>query len=395
MIEVIGKNGTAKIMTDMRDEQAITHLYHIMSAGITENSTVRIMADYHEGKGSVIGFTQRLNKSNPRICPSVTGVDLGCRISSMRFDKINNLDFDKIDKWIRGNVPLGAGGYLNGGISSHLKTLIFKNELKSFEDAEKLIKEDGKTGYNMKVNVINQLFSIESGNHFIAINQDKDGKYWLSLHCGSRNFGLVVANIYQTKAIEYCEDNCEKDLKYLDNNTPFLERYLTCVNACQIFSEVNHRLLFDKIGRFLCENFSEDKKFEYNEYITTLHNYIDLENMIVRKGAISARNGEKVLIPFNMRDGISVCIGKGNEEYNFSAPHGAGRIMSRSQAKKVLDLESVKKDMQDHGVFTTSIDYALDEAPDAYKDKDEIIKYIEPTVLVTDVMKEVYNIKGK
>lgn len=395
MIEVIGKNGIAKIMTDMRDELAIAHLYHIMSSGITENSTVRIMADYHEGKGSVIGFTQRLDKNNPRVCPNVVGVDVGCRISSMKLDTIDNLDFSQIDKWIRQTVPLGAGGYVKDGISKDLKSLIIKSELNAFEDAKKLISEDRKAEYEMKVDIINQLFSIGSGNHFIAINQDKDGKYWLSLHCGSRNFGLVVANIYQNKAEEYCDDRCERDLKYLDKNSKYFDRYLTCVNACQIFSEVNHRLLFDKIGRFLCENFSDNKKFEYSEYITTLHNYIDLDNMIVRKGAISAKEGEKVLIPFNMRDGISLCTGKGNEEYNWSAPHGAGRIMSRSKAKKELNLEEVKKDMQAHGVFTTSIDYALDEAPDAYKNKDEIIKFIEPTVDVIDIMKEVYNIKGK
>ena len=158
---------------------------------------------------------------------------------------------------------------------------------------------------------------------------------------------------------------------------------------------INHRLLFHRIKNFLEDEFAEKKTKDYEEYITTLHNYIDLDNMIVRKGAISAQKGEKVLIPFNMRDGIAICVGKGNEDYNYSAPHGAGRLMSRSQAKKNLNLEKVKEDMKKAGVYTTSLDYALDEAPDAYKDKEEIIQFIEPTVEVIETIKPVFNIKGK
>ena len=395
MIEVVGKNGLCKIMTDHRDEEAISHLYRIMSAGITENSNIRIMPDYHEGKGSVIGYTQKLNLSNPRICPNVVGVDIGCRISAIKLSNIQNLDFEKIDKWIRANIPLGAGGYLSNGFPNEYKSLVKKDEYKLFEEAIKLLQEDGKEGYAMKISVLNQLVSIGSGNHFIEINQDKDNNYWLSLHCGSRNFGLVVANIYQYHAEEYCEDKCEKEMRWFDKDCKYFERYLTCVNACQTFSEVNHRLLFHRIKDFLETEFSEKKTKDYEEYITTLHNYIDLDNMIVRKGAISAQKGEKVLIPFNMRDGIAVCVGKGNEDYNYSAPHGAGRLMSRSQAKKNLDLEKVKEDMKNFGVYTTSLDYALDEAPDAYKDKEEIIKFIEPTVEVIETIKPVYNIKGK
>lgn len=394
MIEIHGKNGVAKIMTDMRDEEAISHLYHIMSSGITENSIVRIMADYHEGKGTVIGFTQRLDKNNLRICPNVVGCDIGCRVSSTKLESISEIDFKELDEWIRMYVPLGAGGYIKN-LPKEFKNLISKEDYKLFEDAERLIKEDGKKGYTMKVPVLNQLLSVGSGNHFCAINKDKDNKYWLSLHCGSRNFGLVVASIYQNIAEEYCDFRCEKEMKFLDTGTNFLDHYLLCVNACQKFSEINHRFLTMYISDYIYSESSNLKKPFDLETITTLHNYIDLENMIVRKGAISARDGEKVLIPFNMRDGIAVCIGKGNEEYNWSAPHGAGRIMSRSKAKKMLNIEAVKKDMRNHGVFTTSVDYALDEAPDAYKNKDEIIKFIEPTVEVIDVMKEVYNIKGR
>lgn len=394
MIEVIGKNGLCKIMTDHRDEKAISHIYGIMSSGITENSIVRIMPDYHEGKGSVIGFTQKLDKDNARICPNVVGVDIGCRISAIKMSNIHNLDFDKIDKWMRNNIPLGAGGYLDC-FPNKYKSLIKKEEYKLFEEASKLIEEDGKEGYNMKISILNQLVSVGSGNHFVEINQDKEGNYWLSLHCGSRNFGLVVANIYQHHAEEYCEDLCDKEMKYFDKDCKYFDRYLTCVNACQTFSEVNHRLLFYRIKDFLESEFAEKKTNYFEEYISTLHNYIDLENMIVRKGAISAKDGEKVLIPFNMRDGIAIGVGKGNEDYNYSAPHGAGRLMSRSQAKKTLNLEEAKESMKQHGVYTTSLDYALDEAPEAYKNKEEIMTYIEPTVDVFETIKPVYNIKGK
>ena len=395
MIEIVGKNGLCKIMTEHRDENAISHLYRVMSAGITENSKVRIMPDYHEGKGSVIGFTQELNKNNPRICPNVVGVDIGCRISAIKLSNIHNLDFEKIDNWIRANIPLGAGGYLKDGLPNKFKNLIKKDELNLFEDAAKLIKEDGQEGYEMKVSILNQLVSIGSGNHFIEINKDKNDNYWVSLHCGSRNFGLVVANIYQHHAEEYCKDACELEMRYLDKDCKYFDRYLTCVKACQTFSEVNHRLLFHFLKDFLESEFAEKKTKDFEEYITTLHNYIDLENMIVRKGAISAQAGEKVLIPFNMRDGIAICTGRGNEDYNYSAPHGAGRILSRSQAKKLLNLDEIKEDMKNQGVFTTSLDYALDEAPDAYKNKDEIIKYIQPTVDIIEIVKPVYNVKGK
>lgn len=394
-MKILGRYAEIDIKTENIEEEALKQLYNIASCSAVEGSIIKIMPDVHAGKGVTIGYTQRLNKSDVRICPNFLGVDLGCRISSIKLPTIQNLDFEKIDKWIRENIPLGAGGYIANGLPKSYQSMISKKELELFDNANKLIEEDGNPKYNMKVSILNQLISIGSGNHFIAINQDKEGCYWLSIHCGSRNFGLVVANIYQNKAIEYCNDKCDKDVKFLDSSSPYLQHYLECVHACQKFSEINHRLLTFMISKFLCEEFSNNKKHVTDEYITTIHNYLDLDNMIIRKGAISAQKDEKLLIPFNMRDGIAVGVGKGNEDYNFSAPHGAGRIMSRSKAKQVLDLNKVKEDMKNANVFTTSLDYALDEAADAYKNKEEIIEYIKPTVDISDVMKEVYNIKGK
>lgn len=396
MIEVTGKNGTALIMTDQRDELGISHLYRIMSAGVTEGSVVRVMPDYHEGKGSVIGFTQRLNQFDPRICPNTVGVDCGCRVSSIKLPKMKGIDFIGLDKWIRNTIPLGAGSYKPGGLTNKQLKLLQPIELKKFETAEQLIAMDGKKGMSMKVPVLGQLFSLGGGNHFVSLNRDPDDNVWLSVHSGSRNFGLVTATIYQAHAEELCEDDCVAEMKYLDNSPKmsiYLDHYLQCVDACQAFSEANHRLIMDAVGNYLCD--MQHVRFEILDQVTTLHNYIDLDSLIVLKGSVSARDGERFLLPFNMRDGIALCVGKGNEDWNWSAPHGAGRLMSRSEAKQKLNVGHEKKSMEEAGVFTTSLDYALDEAASAYKDKDMIMKCVAPTADIQFVMKEIYNIKGK
>lgn len=391
-IEVVGKNGTARIMSDARDENAISHLYALMSSGLTEGSTVRVMADYHEGKGAVIGFTQRLNPLDPRICPNVVGVDIGCRVTALELTGCKDIDFQKLDKFIRATIPLGAGRYDTG---SALKFCLLDNvssaDLKLLTNAEELLK--GAYDKPPKPSVPGQLFSLGSGNHYIEVDRADDGNYWLNVHSGSRNFGLQVATTFQAMAVKWCPDRCADELKYLSQEAGELYHdYLTCVQACQTFSVVNHIMILCVLqDYFVANGWAEGD----GEMITTLHNYIDLDNMIVRKGAISAQLGEQVLIPFNMRDGIAVCVGKGNEEYNYSAPHGCGRLMSRSQAKKTLNLDDVKRDMHDSDVFTTSLDYALDEAPDAYKDCSSILDLIGDTVDVLKVLKPVYNIKGK
>lgn len=242
----------------------------------------------------------------------------------------------------------------------------------------------------MKTSVIGQLMSLGSGNHYIELDRGEDGDLWLNVHSGSRNFGIAVASAYQRKAEEYCTRGIN-ELRYLDNGSPYLQRYLTCVKACQTFSEINHLMIMTVLSEYL----TKGKSFDSTEMISTLHNYVDLNDMIVRKGAISAKKGEYVLIPLNMRDGIAICIGKGNQDYNLSAPHGCGRIMSRAQAKKNIDLDKVKQEMKDANVFTTSLDYALDEAADAYKNVDSILGYIKDTVNVVELLKPVYNIKGK
>lgn len=396
MIPIVGKNGTAKILTDERDELAISHLYNIMSYGLTEGSTVRVMADYHEGKGAVIGFTQRLNKDDPRICPNVVGVDIGCRVSALELKNCKPIDYEKLDAFIRNNIPLGAGNYATDStIKKSAMAMAFdKSLLEVLKEAYKMYQLDG--GYSTKTPVCDQLFSLGSGNHYIEIDQSEStGNFWLNVHSGSRNFGLQVATLYQKKAEEYCKDKCPLELRYLDKGSEYYSHYLSAVQACQLFSELNHTMILKILQRYLYETCGEYGRFSEGEHITTLHNYIDLDELIVRKGAISARAGEVVLIPLNMRDGMAVAVGKGNEDYNWSAPHGCGRLMSRSQAKKSLDAAAVKQGMVDAGVFTTSVEYSLDEAADAYKDKDTVLDCIKDTVEIREILKPVYNIKGK
>lgn len=393
MIPVVGKYTEAKVMIDEIESEALSQICHIVSSPVAKNSNIVIMPDTHAGKGCVIGFTQQLDKNDPRVVPNLVGVDIGCNISAVKLNLTKPVDYQSFDNFIRENIPLGAGDYLSGGFPRKYNNFINKNDQQLFEDATKLINEDGKDGYNMKVSIYNQLISVGSGNHFVELGIDSQGYYWITVHSGSRNFGLTVCNIYQRHAESYCEEKCEPDLKYLDKNSEYFDRYLTCVHACQRFSQINHAIILHILTEYLNKMYGD--RSDVLDRVCTMHNYIDIDNMIVRKGAVKSIKGEKLLIPFNMRDGIALCVGKSNIEWNCSAPHGAGRLMSRAQAKKHLNLDQVKADMNLAGVFTTSLDYALDEAPDAYKDSEIIKQCIKPTADIIDLIKPVYNIKGK
>ncbi len=384
MLNLQGRYTSCRIMIDSVDADAMRQLYAIINARLSENTNVVIMPDCHQGKGCVVGFTQKLNAADPRLCPNLLGVDIGCAVTAVRLGAVD-CDPAELDRFIRAQVPLGAGGYLPERDRKMEDKFISKNDYALFADVEAMIAEDGT---EPKVPVLSQLKSVGSGNHFIEVGRDSAGELWLTVHSGSRNFGLVVCNIYQRKAVADCNDRCEKDLKYLDRASRYFDRYLLGVKACQRFSQINHAMILQTIadGFFKCKP---------AETVSTMHNYIDLKEGIVRKGAIRARAGEKLLLPFNMRDGIALCTGRGNEEWNFSAPHGAGRIMSRGEAKEMLDIEAVKKEMAAHQVFTTSLDYAIDEAAGAYKSKELILSCIEPAVEVNDLIRPIYNIKGR
>lgn len=388
MIEVVGKNGTAKIFSDTWEESAVNHLYRIMSSDFTEGSTVRIMPDYHDGIGAVIGFTQKLDKDNPRICPNTIGVDVMCSVSAYELGELENINFVELDKFIREHIGLGAGGYVNNKVRDELVGYA-KDSFSLFKEGEEIIKRDAGKDY-MNRSLESQLFSIGSGNHYIEINKSSSGSYWLNLHCGSRNFGHRMATFYQKKAEEYKIADI-KDLSYLDRGSEYFNSYLKCSEACFHFVSINHRLILSALRNYLT---GSEGLIDSDDIVFTPHNYIELDNMIVRKGAVAAYKNQTFLVPFNMRDGIGIFKGKGNEDYNYSAPHGCGRLMSRSQAKKRLNLDDVKREMKDADIFTTSLDYALDEAPDAYKAVEDVLVHVEDTAELIEILKPIYNIKG-
>ncbi len=395
MLTVNGKFGTATIMTDAIDAEAWSFLHRVMSAGVADGSRISIMPDCHSGTGCVIGYTQRLNPADPRLCPNILGVDIGCNISSLRLELTADIEtparLAELDRFIRAHIGIGLGAYVDKPLNRAERALIRKEEAAAFAEADKLLSSDGGGCEPMVRPILRQLKSVGSGNHFIELGKDWEGAYWLTIHSGSRELGRRVAQVYQRHAVEGCADRCERELRYLDRSSPYFSHYLQAVEACQHFARLNHRLILKTIADFL----QPRRHQREGELVSTMHNYIDSESMIVRKGAVRANAGEKLLIPFNMRDGIALCEGKGNAGWNFSAPHGAGRLLSRAEAKARLDLAAAKADMAAHGVFSTSMDYCLDESAAAYKPMADILARIGPSVRVCNMIRPIYNIKGR
>jgi len=400
MLEIKGKINTAICYATVIEEEAKEQIRRMCDYELTENSRIRIMPDVHAGKGCTIGTTMTVKD---KVCPNIVGVDIGCGMYTLKLAE-RELDFEKIDEACH-HIPSGKNVWEGRQERFDLTNLRCHRSLK---DTKRLERSLGTLG---------------GGNHFIEIDQAKDGTYYLVIHSGSRNLGKQVAEIYQQLAIDlhmgkedYFKQRDEiistykaagrraeiqKALKELQKNyetkeldTPsdlcwlygtFLEDYLHDVAICQDFAcrsrERMAKIILERTGMTALEAFH------------TIHNYIDVEEMILRKGAIAAHAGEKVLIPINMRDGSVIALGKGNPEWNYSAPHGAGRVMSRSKAKEALNLEEYKEAMK--GIYTTSVNEStLDEAPMAYKSLENIIDVIRDSVEIIDIMKPVYNFKA-
>ena len=404
-----------KIFTDNIEEQAVKDIDAFMELDAFKDSKVRIMPDVHAGKGCVIGFTATIKD---KIIPNVVGVDIGCGMYCVPLGKIE-LDLKKIDKVIREKVPHGQSAHDSSAEKFITVSLNRSDILIGRLECYKELK-----------NVNHLLYSIGTlggGNHFIEIDVDAEGNKYLVIHTGSRNLGKQVCEIYQRKAIKNCSrtahyneflkelvrvckesgnaeiipsvvksvrtvekmETIPDDLCYVDGE--LMDDYLYDMEICQHWAMRNR----ETIAAIIWENAIWDGTYPQDRPtgFHTMHNYLDTENMIVRKGAISAKKGEKVLIPMNMRDGSLICIGKGNEDWNCSAPHGAGRIMSRAKAKETLNLDDYKASM--NGIFTTSVSKdTLDEAPMVYKPMDEIISKIGNTVEIVDIIKPIYNFKS-
>ena len=400
MFEIRGKVNTAVCYAKVVEEEAIEQIRRMCDYPMTEGSRIRIMPDVHAGSGCTIGTTMTIID---KAVPNVVGVDIGCGMYTVRLREAE-IDFEKLDAAAH-YIPSGLNVWDGRVEKFDLTGLRCYRELK---DAGRLERSLGTLG---------------GGNHFIEVDRAPDGTNYLVIHSGSRNLGKQVALLYQKLAVDlnkgigawleardeiirtYKEQGrrseIQKALKQLkwdqENLEPtipadlcwlygkYLEDYLHDVEICQAFARRSR----EKMAEILMER----SGLTGEESFHTIHNYIDTEEMILRKGAIAAHAGEKVLIPINMRDGSVLAIGKGNPEWNYSAPHGAGRIMSRTAAKNTLSMDEYRETMK--GVYTTSVnDNTLDEAPMAYKSLEDIIDVIRDSVDVVDILRPVYNFKA-
>lgn len=374
MLYYKAKYNGAKVFIDSLDEETVKQIYAFLNHPAFANSKIRIMPDTHAGKGSVIGFTMTMNEY---VIPNVVGVDIGCGMLMHKLDT-KEIDFAKLDEFIKKNIPSGFSIHNQKGKEKNKKQTgeCFR------EGIELLSIKIGQT-----VDPIASLGTLGGGNHFIEIDRHEDN-YYLIIHTGSRNFGLSVCAYHQKKAKGLMNKmfigDAYKEREFLPMEEGGKE-YLIDMRAAQEYAILNRRLILECILHDFFHQDTIDKR-------ECIHNYIGSDN-IIRKGAISAYEGEKVIIPLNMRDGVIVGTGKGNADWNFSAPHGAGRILSRKKAKSELTVEGFKESME--GIYTSCVNKdTLDESPMAYKDSDMIIEAIKDTVDIDFIMAPVYNFKA-
>jgi RNA-splicing ligase RtcB len=378
-------------MIDEVDEATMSQIYTFLNHPAFAHTYIAIMPDCHAGAGAVIGFTSKLNEY---IIPNVVGVDIGCGIEAFKLVGIKEIDFDKLDKFIRKHIPSGFsrhGRPLDRNWENFSRYRSCINKINNISDITEQNFDD----------VHCQLQTLGGGNHFIEIDKDEEGNFWLVIHTGSRNFGLKVAKFYQDKACKLMDKMLIKDnvkgLEYLPFGYGGGE-YLDAMDVAQEFARTNRELIAAKILEdFFDIHIRPEGLHKVSsdgvEIIRSVHNYINLADGIIRKGAISAHVGEKLLIPLNMRDGIIFGTGKGNSKWNFSAPHGAGRIYSRSQAKKELSFDEFKETME--GIWSSCIsESTLDESPMAYKDGSAIVGSVDETTTIDFIAKPVYNFKA-
>ncbi len=398
MFELYGKYANAKVFTDVIDETAVSQIMAILNQPFSKDQRVRIMPDVHAGKGCTVGTTLTVTD---KAVPSLVGVDIGCGMETVRL-KSRDIDPEKLDKLIRAAIPSGFATRKKPHPYAAKARLSSLYCLK-FIDLEKDILCLGTLG---------------GGNHFIEADRGDDGALYIVIHSGSRHLGKDVAMHYQKAAYERLNGSAEEDVKrlaerlkkqgkahFINNEITKLkntkrtevpkaytyvegelfEKYIHDMKIVQDFAVLNRRAMINEIVQGL--------ELEIEDSFTTIHNYIDTEKMILRKGAVSAQKGERLIIPINMRDGSLICTGKGCADWNFSAPHGAGRLFSRSDAKELFTVEEYKEQMR--GIYTTSVcGCTLDESPMAYKTMEDITKNIGDTVDITEIIKPVYNFKA-
>lgn len=404
-MELKNKMGNVvKIYAKTIEQACIDQLKSLIDNPAYENETVRIMPDTHAGKGSVIGFTSTYSD---KIVPNTVGVDISCGMLCVNLGKVD-IDLEAFDNLIRLKIPSGMA--VREGKVVDFKQLEKLKCYRELKDSRRIVRSIGTLG---------------GGNHFIELDRSESGDIYLVIHTGSRNLGKQVCDHYQKIAVDLChgkeklyeereriireykrqgrKNEIQKALKGLKCETveckipdeqcylygQFMSDYIHDVVICAEFAHLNRVTIAD----IIVSKYFKGKSLKDFEWFETLHNYIDTKHGLIRKGAISAMEGEKVIIPMNMRDGSLICIGKGNEDWNCSAPHGAGRLMSRSKAKDEIALEDFEKSME--GIYTTSVCRGtIDESPMAYKPMNEILSAIGDTAEVVEIIKPIYNFKA-
>lgn len=394
MFELRGKYNSAKVFTDNVDNETISQVMALLNTTAAAGSQIRIMPDTHAGAGCVIGTTMTLQN---HIVPNLVGYDIGCGMRAARLSE-TEIDFATLDRVIAERVP--------SGFDIH-DTAIARADID-----ELLISVNTDRAQH-------SLGTLGGGNHFIEVDRDAAGRLWLVIHTGSRHLGVEVCKEYQQMAVRSCEPkrlffddirnlimtykeqgrekeiqsalrelqesrgNIPADLCYLEGEQ--FRSYIHDMKIVQRYAYVNRTTILEQIV--------DGMGLHVDDSFDTVHNYIDCDHMVLRKGAISAQLGERVIIPMNMRDGSLICIGKGNPDWNCSAPHGAGRVLSRSQAKDAVSMDEFTESMK--GIYTTSVcESTVDESPMVYKPAEEIIANISDTVTVEDVIKPIYNYKA-
>lgn len=388
MFELSGKYGKANVYAETIDDSCISQIYGFLNNPITKDVKVAVMPDANTGKGSTVGFTQEIKD---KVNPSMVSVDVGCGMLVLKVSKEFHMDLPKLDKVVHQKIPSGLKHC--DKVSPFAKNINLKELIADVNHSKEIL----------------GLSSLGGGNHFVEVDKDQNGDYYIVIHSGSRHLGVAVCeywervanNFHKKLAVKKSELINAKDekglaelpevvtsygLSYLMGDD--LKGYLHDMKITQEFARLNREAMLDVI----CTEMGIKKRYILDKFCT-IHNYIDLDKMILRKGAISLEKGERAIIPISMAYGSLIVTGKGNPDWNYSGPHGAGRLLSRSDAKNSISMAEYKKSME--GIYTTSVNSStIDESPMAYKNPDEIIKAIEETADVIDIIKPIYNFKS-
>ncbi len=398
MLEVSGRYNQAKIFTDVVDQASIAQVIELCNQEFTVGSRIRLMPDVHAGAGCTVGTTMTITD---KVVPNLVGVDIGCGMETARIRE-DHIELQKLDKLIYAKIPSGFA------VRPAVHRYAGQIDLEELYCAKhiQMLRAEKSIG------------TLGGGNHFIEVDRDDEGRLYVIVHSGSRRLGLEVATYYQEEGYKVLnrtdeasldqliaemkaagrQKEIQKELKRRKSQKlagiprqlayvsgALFDQYIHDMKIVQRFAELNRQAMMDEIVKGM--------KLHVEEQFTTIHNYIDTDAMILRKGAVSAKAGEQILIPINMRDGSLLCVGKGNEDWNCSAPHGAGRLMSRGEAKQTFTVSEFKKQMD--GIYTTSVGRAtLDECPMAYKGMEDILENIGPTAEVARIIRPIYNFKA-